>query len=337
MQRYRVVIMLVLFGVLPVVAAFFVALSFLEERDEEVAQVEEAPIAEAPPPAPESPRKQAVLAAARALPVGALLGKDDLTTLSLASSAVDEEYFLVTDAVTDKSLRGYAVREPLAEGTPLTHSSVVGPGQRGFLAAVLKPGTRAVTIRVGPATSHAGLIDPGDRVDVVLSAELAIDAGDRSVFARTIVEDVRVVAIDRQPGSDADPAAVGADEPDERTEIVTATLEARPAQVDRLVLGEAEGRLSLAVRSLLDTRAPDVAAAGEAVDMREMLLSSPEFSSSEARLRRAQELNDLSVRTQLIESKAQLRAATLGTEVRRQAVRIFRGSEPVEEVVFDRR
>lgn len=81
----------------------------------------------------------------------------------------------------------------------------------------------------------------------------------------------------------------------------------------------------------------DVAAAGEAVDMREMLLSSPEFSSSEARLRRAQELNDLSVRTQLIESKAQLRAATLETEVRRQAVRIFRGSEPVEEVLFDRR
>ena len=346
MQRYRVVIMLVLFGVLPVVAAFFVALSFLEERDEEVAQVEEAPVAEAPPPAPESPRKQAVFATTRALSIGALLGKDDLTTLSLDSSTVDEEHFVVTDAVTDQSLlRGYAVREPLAEGAPLTRSSVVGPGQRGFLAAVLKSGTRAVTIRVGPATSHAGLIAPGDRVDVVLSAELAIDAGDRSVFARTIVEDVRVVAIDRQPGSEADPAAVGADEQDERTEIVTATLEARPAQVDRLVLGEAEGRLSLAVRSLLDTRASDVAAAaGEAVDMREMLLSSSEFSSSEARLRRAQELNDLSVRTQLIESKAQLieskaqlRAATLETEVRRQAVRIFRGSEPAEEVVFERR
>ena len=337
MQRYRVVIMLVLFGVLPVVAAFFVALQFLEEREVEEPQEEVAPVAEAPPPAPETPETRAVHATARALPVGALLGKDDLTTLSLDTSAVDEEHHLVTDVVKANALRGYAVREPLAEGAPLTHSSVVGPGQRGFLAAVLKPGTRAVTVRVGPATSHAGLIDPGDRVDVVLSAELAVDAGDRSVFARTIVEDVRVVAIDRRPGSDADPAAVGPDEPVERTEIVTATLEARPAQVDRLVLGEDEGRLSLSVRSLLDTRASDGAAAGEAVDMREMLLSSSEFSSSEARLRRAQELNDLSVRTQLIESKAQLRAATLETEVRRQAVRIFRGSEPAEEVVFERR
>ena len=336
MQRYRVVIMLVLFGVLPVVAAFFVALSFLEERDEEAAQVEAVPIAEAPPPAPEPPPKQAVLATARALPVGTLLGKDDLTTLSLDSGGVDEEHFVVTDAVTDKSLRGYAVRAPLAEGAPLTHSSVVGPGQQGFLAAVLKPGTRAVTIRVGPATSHAGLIDPGDRVDVILSAELAIDAGDRSVFARTIVEDVRVVAIDRRLGTDADPA-VGGEEPNQRTEIVTATLEARPMQVDRLVLGEAEGRLSLAVRSLLDPRASDAAAGGEAVDMREMLLSSSEFSSSEARLRRAQELNDVAARTQLVESKGQLRAATLEADVERAVVRIFRGSEPAEEVVFERR
>ena len=331
MQRYRVVIMLVLFGVLPVVGAFFVALQFLEDQDEEPAQTEVAPIAEAPP-APELPPKKEVLATARALPVGTLLGKDDLTTLLLDPGAVDEEeHLVVNDAVTHRSLRGYAVREPLAEGAPLTHSSVVGPGQRGFLAAVLKPGTRAVTIRVGPATSHAGLIDPGDRVDVVLSAELAVDAGDRSVFARTIVEDVRVVAIDRRPGSDADPAVAG-EEPNQRTEIVTATLEASLAQVDRLVLGEAEGRLSLAVRSLLDNRAPDAAAANEAVDMREMLLPSPEFSSSEARLRRAQELNDLTVRTQLVESKAQLRAAT-----QRETVRIFRGSEPAEEVVFERR
>ena len=331
MQRYRVVIMLVLFGVLPIVVAFFVALNFLEERDEEPAQPEVAPIAEAPPPAPDSPPERTVLATARALPVGALLGKDDLTTLPLDPDAFDEEeHFVVTDTVTVGSLRGHAVREPLAEGAPLTRASVVGPGQRGFLAAVLKPGMRAVTIRVGSATSQAGLIDPGDRVDVVLSAELAIDAADRSAFARTIVEDVRVVAID----NDADPTAAGTDEPVARTDIMTATLEARPAQVDRLVLGETEGSLSLAVRSLVDPLAPDAAAAAEAVDMREMLLSSSEFSASQARLRRAQELNDLSVRKELVESRAQLRAATLESEVQRETVRILRGSEPAEEVVF---
>ena len=337
MQRYRVVIMLVLFGVLPVVAAFFVALSFLEEPEPEPTQAEVAPVTEEPPPSPEPPETRGVLVAARALPVGTLLGKDDVTRLSLDPAAVDEDHFVVTDAVTAKSLRGHAVREAIAEGAPLTRSAVVGPRQRGFLAAVLRPGARAVTIRVGPATSHAGLIDPGDRVDVILSAELAADGAERSVYARTIVEDVRVVAIDRQPGSGPDSKETDKDGKVQRTEMTTATLEASPAQGDRLVLGEHEGRLSLAVRSLAGAQSSDPATASQAVDLREMLLSSSEFSVSEARLRRAQELNDLAVRTQIVESKEQLRAAMEGSATTLDAVRIFRGSEPAEDVVFKRR
>ena len=329
--------MLVLFGVLPVVAAFVVALSFLEESEPEPAQAEVAPVAEEPLPSTEPPETREVLVAARALAVGTLLGKDDMTRLSLDPAAVDEDHFVVTDAVTAESLRGHAVREAIAEGAPLTRSAVVGPRQRGFLAAVLRPGARAVTIRVGPATSHAGLIDPGDRVDVILSAELAADGGERSVYARTIVEDIRVVAIDRRIGSGTDSTAGGEGEEAGRTEMMTATLEASPAQGDRLVLGEHEGRLSLAVRSLAGAQSSDPATASQAVDLREMLLSSSEFSVSEARLRRAQELNDLAVRTRIVESKEQLRAAMEGSATTLDAVRIFRGSEPAEDVVFKRR
>ena len=347
MQRYRVVIMLVLFGVLPVVAAFFVALSFLGEQEVEPTQAEVKPVTEeAPPPPPEPPETRQVFAAARAMPAGTLIGEDDLIKLELDPDAVRKEHIIVPNEVVLEEivpgeqaihpLRGHVVREALAEGAPLTRSAVVGPGQRGFLAAVLRPGARAVTIRVGPATSHAGLIDPGDRVDVILSAELAVDGGDRSVFARTIVEDVRVVAIDRQIGSGADSPGGGEDGEIERTEMMTATLEASPAQGDRLVLGEHEGRLSLAVRSLAAVTVAQNASEAEAVDLREMLLSSPEFTASEERLRRAQELNDLSIRTQIVESKKQLRAAVESGATKLDAVRIFRGSEPPEEVVFER-
>ena len=346
MQRYRVVIMLVLFGVLPVVAAFFVALSFLGEQEVEPTQAEVKPVTEEAPPPPEPPQTRQVFAAARAMPAGTLIGEDDLITLELDPDAVRKEHIIVPDEVVleeivpgeqaSHPLRGHVVREALAEGAPLTRSAVVGPGQRGFLAAVLRPGARAVTIRVGPATSHAGLIDPGDRVDVILSAELAVDGGDRSVFARTIVEDVRVVAIDRQVGSGADSPGGGEDGVIVRTEIMTATLEASPAQGDRLVLGEHEGSLSLAVRSLAAVTVAQNASEAEAVDLREMLLSSPEFTASEERLRRAQELNDLSIRTQIVESKKQLRAAVESGATKLDAVRIFRGSEPPEEVVFER-
>ena len=346
MQRYRVVIMLVLFGVLPVVAAFFVALSFLGEQEVEPTQAEVKPVTEEAPPPPEPPQTRQVFAAARAMPAGTLIGEDDLIKLELDPDAVRKEHIIVPDEVVleeivpgeqaSHPLRGHVVREALAEGAPLTRSAVVGPGHRGFLAAVLRPGARAVTIRVGPATSHAGLIDPGDRVDVILSAELAVDGGDRSVFARTIVEDVRVVAIDRQIGSGADSPGGGEDGEIERTEMMTATLEASPAQGDRLVLGEHEGSLSLAVRSLAAVTVAQNASEAEAVDLREMLLSSPEFTASEERLRRAQELNDLSIRTQIVESKKQLRAAVESGATKLDAVRIFRGSEPPEEVVFER-
>ena len=347
MQRYRVVIMLVLFGVLPVVAAFFVALSFLGEPEVEPTQAEVKPVTEEapPPPPPEPPQTRQVFAAARAMPAGTLIEEDDLITLELDPDAVTKEHITVPDEFVleeivpgeqpSHPLRGHVLREALAEGAPLTWSAVVGPGQRGFLAAVLRPGARAVTIRVGSATSHAGLIGPGDRVDVILSAELAVDGGDRSVFARTIVEDVRVVAIDQQKiGSDADPPELGKDGVGK--EIITATLEASPAQGDRLVLGEHEGRLSLAVRSLAAVTVAQNASEAEAVDLREMLLSSPEFNASEERLRRAQELNELSIRTQIVESKKQLRAAVESGATKLDAVRIFRGSEPPEEVVFER-
>ena len=331
MQRYRVVIMLVLFGLLPVVAAFFVALSFLEEDEPEPAQAEAAPAVEEPAPEPDGSPAQEILVATRALPVGTLLDEDNLTRRSLDSGEVGAEHFAAVDAASAQALRGHVVREAIAAGAPITRSAVLGPRQKGFLATVLKPGSRAVTVRVGPATSHAGLIDPGDRVDVILSAEVALDGGDRSVFTRTIVEDVRVVAIDRRPGTGAEPK-----EGEERTEIVTATLEASPAQGDRLALGEHQGALSLAVRSLAAAQDP-TDTAPSAVDLREMLLSSAEFSASEARMKRARELGDVAVRRQIVEEKEQLRAAIDGGADRRQAVRIFRGSEPAEEIVFKRR
>ena len=89
MQRYRVVIMLVLFGVLPVVVAFFVALSFLEEQEIESPPIAQAPVVEAEPPPP-PPETREVFAAARALPVGTLLGKEELGKIEIDVTEIDE-------------------------------------------------------------------------------------------------------------------------------------------------------------------------------------------------------------------------------------------------------
>ena len=355
MQRYRVVILIVLFGVVPVVIAFFAALSFLQDEtappEVPVSAVVEAP---APPPEP-TPEKRTVLAAARNLAVGTLLGEEDLARIEIDLAVVREEHILVGEGTGERVLRGFAIREALAAGQAVAWPSVVGPNQRGFLAAVLRPGMRAVTIRVGPATSHAGLVDPGDRVDVILSAEVQISEQERAVLAGTIVEDVRVLAVDRVIENLAE--ASGSGPALERSEIVTATLEVTPDQGRRLVLGGHEGVLSIAVRSLADASSGMSASAVELSDLLLPETGDPahalevrlraEIELLEERLREEEEdwlrleeegrvrlEHELALMEERMRAEMEAAAAPEDDLPELKTVLVFRGSEPAQVIVF---
>ena len=266
MRRYRTVIIIALMGIVPMVAAVFVMRFILPSTEPVPVQVPPAvqQAAAAPPPVVEDePEETMVLAAARALPVGTLLGEQHLTEVGIEEDLVRRWHIEAEGLAYDEMPYGYVVREAIVAGAPVTWPSLVGPRQRGFLAAVLKPGLRAITVRLGAGTRHSGLVDPGDRVDVVLTAQ-SRGQGEQNVLARTILEDVRVVAVDRRIGS----AVEGGGEV-ERTEIVTATLEVLPSQTGLLALGELEGELSLAVRPLAAAGAP--AEPADVVDMRSLL------------------------------------------------------------------
>jgi pilus assembly protein CpaB len=118
------------------------------------------------------------------------------------------------------------------------------PGDHGFLSAVLEPGMRAVTVGVDATTGAAGLIWPGDRVDLILTQtiqEAAMPIGHR-VAAETVLADVRVIAINQQLVQGAD--AGGGD-----GQARTVTLEVTQDQAERVSVATRLGRLSLAVRS----------------------------------------------------------------------------------------
>ena len=267
MRRYRTVIIIALMGIVPMVAAVFVMRFILPAAEPVQAPppVQQAVAAPAPV-VEEEPDEVMVLAAARALPVGTLLDEQHLTEVGVEEDSVRRWHIGTEDLDPDEMPYGHVVRQAISAGAPVTRQSLVGPRQRGFLAAVLKPGMRAITVRLGAGTRHSGLVDPGDRVDVVLTAQ-SRDRGEQNVLARTILEDVRVVAVDRRIGSAAGAAEDG-DEV-ERTEIVTATLEVLPSQTGLLALGELEGELTLAVRPLAAAGAP--AAPADVVDMRSLL------------------------------------------------------------------
>ena len=260
MRRYRTVIVIALLGSVPVIAAALVMRLVLP-----IGQSQAGVPAQQAAPAPvieEKAEQVLVLAAAQFLPVGTLLADEHLTEVGIEEHLVWRGHIEVEVLDPDEMLYGYAVREAIEAGAPLTWSSLVGSRQRGFLAAVLKPGMRAVTVTLGAATGHTRPFNPGDRVDLVLTAR-SRERGEQSVLVRRFLENVRVVAVDRQIGGAAGAASPG-DEV-ERREIVTATLEVLPSQTGLVALGALEGELSLAVR-------PPAAAdaLGEALDVVDM-------------------------------------------------------------------
>ena len=278
MRRYRTVFILALLLIVPLAVAVVAARFLLPSEEPKQAAVTQKP---APEPV-EEPKTRKVVAAARELRVGTLLRDEDLTTIDIAVDEIRREHVAMDDAKTVDALRGHVVRQTVAADTPLSRFALVGPGQRGFLAAVLRPGTRAATIRPGESAQHAGLIDPGDRVDVILVARLPLDSGPEQALTSTILEDVRVIAVDRQVGTGAGDGEGGKDV--ERTKIVTVTLEVSPTQADLLALAEQEGTLFLAIRPLAAAAAA-AAAEGrvEAATLRDLLgLPEPELETEAA-------------------------------------------------------
>ena len=64
---------------------------------------------------------------------------------------------------------GAMVKRNLGAGEAIRSDDLMRPSDHGFMAAVLSPGMRAVTINVDAASGSSGLIWPGDRVDLILT------------------------------------------------------------------------------------------------------------------------------------------------------------------------
>ena len=213
----------------------------------------------APPPkkaaAPKPKPLPVVLTASRDLQVGNLITASDVVWAPLKNGAILSAHML-QGKTKPAHVIGAVVRREVFNGAPLTWSSIVRPGQYGFLAAALRPNHRAVTIGVNRATSQAGLIYPGDRVDVILTVQVEEgQARATNTFTATILEDVRVVAVDRQVESNV--GSQGQPKRNSRSDTSTVTLEVLPAEAERLVLATARGKIFLAMRSLTDGRRRD--------------------------------------------------------------------------------
>ena len=192
-----------------------------------------------------------VRAAADELPAGLLLRDADLTWKDMPSDQVPKGALVegTTQGHNANDLKGDLLKHAVHAGALLGVDDVIQPNAPGFLAAALKPGMRAISVAIDDVSGNAGLIQPGDFVDILLTQQIHAD-GDahvdpaRSVEAETIAERVRVLAVGsafRRPKDDDNGAA--------NQKARTVTIEVTPESAQSVTVAAHLGSLSLALRS----------------------------------------------------------------------------------------
>ena len=201
----------------------------------------EAAVAAAPPPVP----RLTVLVAARPLRPGALLKPEDVVPKEVPEDRLSVGHVLDQADAKRALIGGMVLRNLLAGDVIRLPVDVLRPADHGFLAAVLTPGTRAVSIAVDVVSGAAGLIWPGDFVDLILTQTLddpTLAVGKR-VVAETVMRNVRVIAIDQQLAQ----GITGAN--GEAVPARTVTIEVSSEHAEHVQVATKLGRLSLVVRS----------------------------------------------------------------------------------------
>lgn len=242
-------ILLLVFALVGVGLIFFLVRSVLQDDVQEEASTEMVK----------------VLVASRPLPIGTILAQGDLRWQDWPEEALAVEF--ITEVPREVAGAGdgnrpvrtrpikiseyvntYAIRAEVGSGKPVHHADMVKVGSKGFVAAALRPGMRAVTVRLTGTANLAGLVYPGDRVDLLLTHN--VDIANRGSFSvtETIIQNLRVLALDTRLNGQSRGAPPGAPR--------TATFEVPPRMAEKLVVAGTRGALSLALRSLA-TEDPD--------------------------------------------------------------------------------
>src|SRR5881398_1004217 len=201
--------------------------------------------------APVVPLGPKVLVAKKALPTGMIIDADSFTYQPWPKELMQNAYYVegATDA-NPQSLMGTVVRYPITAGQPVTRGSLVGPQDRGFLAAALGSGMRAITVPVNSSTGVAGFVFPGDHVDMVLTQQVEGGGDGPSLkVSETIVRNLRVLATDQR---------ITDKDKDGKIEVKTfanVTLEVTPKIAEKIAVAQSLGTLSLSLRSIADNGA----------------------------------------------------------------------------------
>jgi pilus assembly protein CpaB len=175
--------------------------------------------------------------AARPLPLGTLVTKEDVKLVAWPARSVIPGSFTRADAVVNRG-----VITPLSENEPVVESKLAAAGTGGGLSPTIPAGMRAISVKVNEVVGVAGFVVPGTRVDVLV----AFRRQERSI-ARAVVTNVTVLAA----GTRYDQAKAQKEAQPIPSTVVT--LLVTPEDAERIALATTEGSIMLVLRNPLDT------------------------------------------------------------------------------------
>jgi len=221
--------------------------------------------------APPTPLTE-VLVATKDIAIGGKLGADSVQWQEWPRGGVTGRFIERVSRGDEQiePLIGAIARASIYAGEPINEAKLIH-SDRGFMSAILPQGMRAVAIKIAADTSAGGFILPNDRVDVIMTrrAEDTAAAGGNEFLTETILNNVRVLAIDQTiENSNANSSAATTSEQGQTVIGQTATLELTPQQAQILTVAQQmSDRLTLALRSVADSRVGPADSAGDAIHL----------------------------------------------------------------------
>ncbi len=190
-----------------------------------------------------TPQSQPVivaLVAAKDLKFGMTLQAGDFTWRPL-----DKKEIATSDVITqetrEKDLIGSKLQESVLKDHLILQNMLISKGTLSPLASVLMPGMRAFTVEINASMALAGLIKPGDFVDIILTSK---ETGGGTTITKTILHNVHVIAVDQ------DILYVKSSSKEDKVQQRASkqiTLELTPKEAELVAAGKANGILSLSL------------------------------------------------------------------------------------------
>lgn len=180
-----------------------------------------------------------VVIAATDIPFGVKLEPMHLKTVAWPGTDVPQGSYAKVDDVLGK-----IVKNSFYAGELITEKRIAEHLGGSTLSSLVSENSRAISIRVDDVVGVSGFVLPGNRVDI-LATQISRDGRTPQAKTRTLLENIKVLAVDQEASPDKEKPAV----------VRAVTLELKPEEAEKMVSAMQEGTIQLTLRNPLDANA----------------------------------------------------------------------------------